>query len=284
MHPKTTDTSRHEQLIADVEAHARCDPRIRAAWLEGSFASETADASSDVDLHLAVRDEDFEAFTAGARDWVAAIRDPVGYLPINFGPRRMFGFSLGDWLRLDLFVEPTSRLGVPPRPVSPRLLFDHDQLAEELRVDPAAAFDPAARIREIIDTLLFGFTFPARLSGRQEWGSLHLNALLVIYQFVVPAMIAQRRPEQAFRPHLHNERFLDPDQRERVDALAVQLARAFSSNPPDPEAVRAAHAGLETMLLAELRSAAEMHNVEWPRAAEDTLRSFLRAELDIELD
>lgn len=283
MRPKTTDTARHEQLIADLEAHARADRRVRAAWLEGSFASGLADPSSDVDLHLAVSDTDFEAFTANAREWVAAVRQPVGYLPVSFGRRRMFGFSLDDWMRLDLFVEPTSQLGDHPRPVSPRVLFDHHQHAGEFRVDAQASTDPAARIAEIIKTLLFGFTFPARLSGREEWGSLHLNALLVIYQFIAPAMIAQRHPEQAFRPQLHNERFLDPDQRKRIDTLVEELARAFSSIPPQSDTIRSAHSNLEAMLLAELRAAAAVHDVPWSEDAEHALRSFFRDELDLEV-
>jgi predicted nucleotidyltransferase len=57
----------HERLLADLERHARGDERVRAAWLEGSFATGTADASSDLDLHLAVTDETFDGFCADAR-------------------------------------------------------------------------------------------------------------------------------------------------------------------------------------------------------------------------
>jgi hypothetical protein len=284
MRPTTTGTARHERLLADLERHARADERIRAAWLEGSFATGTADAGSDLDLHLAVTDETFDSFCADARGWVEEVRESVGYLSIAFGPRRMFGFSLRDWMRLDLFVEPMSRVGEPARPVTPRMLFDRDGLEPKLRVDPTAAFDPAARITEIINTLLFGFTFPARLSARAEWGSLHLNALLVLYQMVVPAMIAQRHPEHAFRPQLHNERFLDPDQRAGVDALAVELARAFSERPPDADAVRAAHAHLQRVLFDELGAAAAAHGAEWSPATEAVLRTFLREELQIVVD
>lgn len=282
MRPKTVDTGRHQRLIDDLEAHARADGRVRAAWLEGSFAAGTADAASDIDLHLALADDDVDAFIADARGWIAEVREPIGFLPLTFGPRRMFGCSLNDWLRLDLFVEPVSSVADPVRPLAPLVLFDRERLTAQLRVDTEAALDPAARLTEIVRTLLFGFTFPARLSLREEWGSLHLNALLVVYQFIVPAMIAQRRPLDAFRPQLHNERFLDEDQRERVDGLVVELARAFSTRPPDAMAVRTAHANLETMLLNELPAAARLHQVEWPAEAEQSMRLFLREELGVE--
>jgi hypothetical protein len=283
MRPRTNDTATHERLLADLRARAVEDDRIRAAWLEGSFARGTADAGSDLDLHFAVSDPAFDDFAEGARDWVAAVRTPIGVIPLTFGPRRMFGISLEDGTRLDLFLEPASHVPNVARPLVPRLLFDHDDLAGGFDVAPERTFDPAAKVQEVLGTFLFGFTFPARLSVREEWGSLHLNALLVVFQFLVPAMLLQRHPEQAFRPQLHNERFLDPDQRSRVDGLVVQLARAFSSTPPDPEAVRSAYTALLTTFLAELRAAASAHDVPWPEAAEAAIREFLAAELALEL-
>lgn len=284
MRPATTDTSKHNRLTADLEAHARADERIRAAWLEGSFATGTADAGSDLDLHLAVTDEDFEAFSEQTVDWIAAARTVIGVVPLTLGARRLFACSLDDGLRLDLFVEPASAVAAPVRPVEPQTLFDRDDLLAAVQVDASAALSPVPRLREVLGLYLYGFTFPARLSAREEWGSLHLNALLVLYQFVVPAMLARSHPEHAFRQHLHNERFLEPDQRARVDAISVQLARAFASAPPDLEAVRVAYQTLFSTLLAELRAAIELHGITWPAEAEVTIRQFLADELNVELD
>jgi hypothetical protein len=283
MRPRTIDTATHERLIEALRVHAQEDARIRAAWLEGSFARGTADAGSDLDLHLAVEDEAFEAFCDGAREWMSAVSQPHGNAMLRFGARRMFSWTLDDWVRFDLFLEPASSVAGPARPVEPRVLFDRDGLTSTLRVAPEETFDAAAHTQRLIEMLLSGFTFPARLAAREEWGSLQLNALLVIFQFIVPAMLLQRHPEQAFRPHLHNERFLDADQRERTDALVSELARAFATLPPEEAAVRDVHATLETTLLAELRAAAEAHDVPWPEEAEATVRRFLRDELAIDL-
>jgi hypothetical protein len=283
MRPTSTTTERQERLIEDLERHARGDQRVRAAWLEGSFAGGTADAGSDVDLHVAIEDERFDEFVDGAREWVAAVRAPHGDVRATFGPVRMFGWALDDYVRLDLFVERRSAVASLPRPVDPRVLFDHDGVAAGFRIEKPGGGDPAQKIADLLSIYWFGFTFPGRLGAREEWGSQHLNALLVVYQFVVPAMLAQTRPEQTFRPQLHNERLLDPAQRAAIDAVVTELASAYSTLPPDHEAVRAAHARLISLALRELKAAATAHGVAWASDAEDAVRRYFREELGIEL-
>lgn len=284
MRPKTLDTSRHARLLADLTDHARADDRIRAAWLEGSFATGTADAGSDLDFHVAVTAEAFDTFREEAANWIAQTRDVVGMVPVPLGTRQLLACSLADATRLDLFIERASLIAEPLRPVEPRIIFDHDALLEDARVDPAVALSPLPRLREVMNTFRFGFTFPARLSAREEWGSLHLNALLVVFQFLVPALLAVRHPEHTFRPQLHNERFLDDDHRAQVDSIVAELARAFSELPPDLEAVRRAYSHLLSALLAAFAAAAEAHEVDWPPEVDATIRAYLRAELDLNLD
>jgi predicted nucleotidyltransferase len=44
------------------------DPRVRAAWAHGSVARGDADEVSDLDVIIAVADDDIPAFAAGRRD------------------------------------------------------------------------------------------------------------------------------------------------------------------------------------------------------------------------
>jgi hypothetical protein len=44
------------------------DPRVRAAWVHGSVARGDADEVSDLDVIIAVADDDIPAFAAGWRD------------------------------------------------------------------------------------------------------------------------------------------------------------------------------------------------------------------------
>ncbi|MGH3499366.1 MAG: nucleotidyltransferase domain-containing protein [Nocardioidaceae bacterium] len=47
-----------DRLLASCEG----DDRVRALWLSGSVAKGTADGGSDLDILLAIRDDDFDGF------------------------------------------------------------------------------------------------------------------------------------------------------------------------------------------------------------------------------
>lgn len=287
MQPRTIDDQRHRAVIRRAEEAVREDERIRAAWLEGSFADGSGGPWSDIDLHLAVPDEQFEAFCREAVGWLERLGRPHGLLPGAFGPVRLFGVTLEGGVRVDLFVEATSRLAEVSRPVAPRVLLDRDGLAARFDVRRPAEMEAAAQIRRLVAGFFFGYTWPARLAGREEWGSMLLNALLVVYQFIVPAILAQERPEHAYRFQLHNERFLPPARRGQVDALVAALAAAFAplaSGRPDLARVAEAHRLVVSALLREMHAACAATGVEWPADAERALRAFYRDELGIVLD
>src|SRR5262249_25326598 len=61
------------------------DDRVRAVWLHGACGRGAADAGSDLDLSVAVRDSDFEEFAGQWRDWLAAITPTVVARPIGPG-------------------------------------------------------------------------------------------------------------------------------------------------------------------------------------------------------
>ena len=102
------------------------DPRVRAAWVHGSVARGDADEVSDLDVIIAVADDDIPAFAAGWRDRLDEVTPTVMARPSH-------GTS-GSWLaitpacqRFDLWVEPAS--SVASSPVHDRhVLFDHDGL------------------------------------------------------------------------------------------------------------------------------------------------------------
>ncbi len=89
------------------------DPRVRAAWVHGSVARGDADEVSDLDVIIAVADDDIPAFAAGWRDRLDEVTPTVMARPSH-------GTS-GSWLaitpacqRLDLWVEPASGVGFVP--------------------------------------------------------------------------------------------------------------------------------------------------------------------------
>ena len=144
------------------------------------------------------------------------------------------------------------------------MLVDRDGVASRLVVGRPAGMDTSARARELLDAFFSGYTWPARLAGRGERGSLLYNGITVIYSLIVPALLIQEDPDAAYRAPLHNERFLSAQRR-------------------DGDLVREAHRALLQTTLRELRGAAEAAGVEWPAQAEAALIRFNREELGIDL-
>jgi predicted nucleotidyltransferase len=78
--------SGYADLLVDAIAAAAADPRVDAMWVGGSVARGVADAGSDLDLLVAVRDEDFEAFAADVVQWLHAVADLVLAQELPFLP------------------------------------------------------------------------------------------------------------------------------------------------------------------------------------------------------
>lgn len=91
-----------ESFIASLTAAAQTAPRIRAAWLAGSFGKGMADRWSDVDAHLLIAPDHIEDFRAGVREWIEGLAPLVLY-------RLMFGGDMvnamtDQGLRVDVWL------------------------------------------------------------------------------------------------------------------------------------------------------------------------------------
>lgn len=290
MRPTTQHTDAHEALIERARSLFERDERILACWLEGSFANDRADAWSDVDLHLAAGDGDWEALDRERFALLSALSEPLGHIEAKVAAgARMLNASLatGEGLvRVDLFIEHASRLGDTSRPAV-RVLFDRERWTDALRIVEAPARDEIrAHLEGLLGGYFMGAMWPVRLWGREEWATLQMNATALVGQFVIPAMLAQDAPEHVLRAPYHNERFLPPARRREVEALAAAIAAAFAGDegsPPDFDRIARVHERLLGVLLAELRAACERYDVDYPDAAERELRDYYRRELSIEL-
>lgn len=58
----TTLRPDHQALFDRINEVFEDDPDVLAAWVEGSVGRGTHDAGSDLDVHLAIRDEAFESY------------------------------------------------------------------------------------------------------------------------------------------------------------------------------------------------------------------------------
>ena len=69
----------HLRLVESAHRVLARDPRVKAVWAGGSMADGAADRWSDVDLRLAVADEDRPAFMAEIEDTLQAIHPVLGW-------------------------------------------------------------------------------------------------------------------------------------------------------------------------------------------------------------
>ncbi|MBX3053285.1 MAG: hypothetical protein KF753_17505 [Caldilineaceae bacterium] len=90
------------QFIEALTAAAETDPRVRAAWLAGSFGKGIADRWSDVDAHLLIDPAHSDGFKAGVRDWLEALRPLVLYR-LMFGGQ-MVNAMTDEGMRLDVWL------------------------------------------------------------------------------------------------------------------------------------------------------------------------------------
>lgn len=100
-------------LLRDLLDIAESDQRVRAVWVGGSIARGVADAGSDLDTILAVRDEDFESFAEDSFGWVQRVTPVV--LSKTIPRMRGSRYSLTPGCqRLDVVVEPVTALARTP--------------------------------------------------------------------------------------------------------------------------------------------------------------------------
>jgi hypothetical protein len=93
-----------DRLLAVVEP----DERIRAFWLSGSLARGDGDAGSDLDVLLAVADDQLDDFAEGWREWLATITPTLIARPLTFAPGSFYSLTR-ECERLDVIVESVTK-------------------------------------------------------------------------------------------------------------------------------------------------------------------------------
>ncbi len=90
------------QFIESLAATATDDPRVRAAWLAGSFGKGIPDRWSDVDAHLLIDPAHSDDFKAGVQGWLESLRPLVLYR-LMFGGQ-MVNAMTDEGIRLDVWL------------------------------------------------------------------------------------------------------------------------------------------------------------------------------------
>jgi predicted nucleotidyltransferase len=241
------------------------DERVRALWLSGSLARGEADRGSDLDLILAVRDEDHAAFVEGWHEWLAAITPTLIAREVPFVRGIFYSVAPGRE-RLDFVVEPVS--SVPNSFHRYRaVVFDRDGLDAQVPPPLERQPDPGA-IAGLVEEFFRVYGLSPVVVEREDWlagqEGVHLLRDLLYRLFVesnapLPPMGVKQW-----------SRKLTPEQRAVLEALPSGAA-------PEKDPVIAAHEQIAKAFVREGRRICGKHEVPWPEELEAATRRYLRS-------
>lgn len=248
------------------------DERVRALWVHGSVGRDAADASSDLDLILAVADDAFDDLWSQWPDWLARITPTVIARPLPWGPGILYTLT-PDCLRLDIVIE---RAGAVPTSGFGRrvLVFDRDGLDATVPLPPVAPGPNRTKVETAIEEPLRYLSMLPALLDREAFllvqeGYVHIRRRLVeLFQEANAPLPAAGVKHGRFQ--------ITDEQYAIIEALPWPQATR-------DELVRASRV-IGSRLLEIAPPIAALVGLPWPQALEDAVRTHLRVELDIELD
>ncbi len=241
------------------------DDRVRAVWLHGACGRGAADAGSDLDLSVAVRDDDFDTFAEQWRDWLAAITPTV--VARSIGPGSFYSLT-PTCERLDVISRRVSALPDTGSTLRRRVVvLDKDGL-DALVPAPDDPGPDTARIGWLIEeTLRQQANWPV-VHVRQDWllGQVGVQSVqLMLYELFTEA----NKPMPGMGPKQWSAK-LTAAQRATLAALPAPTA--------DPASLDHARDVAITVFLREARSIAAATGVGWPAELEMAVRGYLAIE------
>ncbi|BDP43092.1 hypothetical protein DAETH_30610 [Deinococcus aetherius] len=267
--PSTAEdpSARRERYVAELGVTLAADPRVRAAWLEGSLGRGNADRFSDIDLHVLLHERDFATFGAEAEDWLNGVRPLVLFNRLFGG--HMINALTHDALRLDLWPHRGESVGLDP--VAVRVLHETPgSLRWESGGPPpdgvALARRGLAQAREFWRCL----TLLPAVIGRDE-RLVALNGLLVEVGLVCDLLMLGAGTVRD-RGVKNLNAFLSPEDRQHLEAL-VTLGDL------SPRTLIRAHLALARLVRAHGPHLARRAGEPYPQALEDTALNYVRSEL-----
>jgi len=254
---------RYWALFDRVAARFAGDDRVRAMWLHGAIGRGQADAGSDLDVSVTVRDDDFDEFAGEWREWLAAITPTLTARPIAPGS---FYALTPTCERLDVIAERVSDL--PGTRIARRIgVFDRDGLFALLPAPADPPPDPAKISYLIEETLRQAANFPT-VVVRDDW-LLGVIAVQQVQLFLYELLAEANKPAPPTGPKQWSFK-LTQRQRDLLARLPVASATGRS-------VLTARNAALAAFL-AEAPAIAERNAVPWPDELERAVRVFLAAE------
>jgi Streptomycin adenylyltransferase len=269
-HPSALDPlpAGYHALFDRLLEVAEADSRVRGLWLSGSLARGDADAGSDLDVLLAVRDEDFAAFATGWQEWLATVTPTLIARPLPHAPGCFYS-TTRDCLRLDVVSEPVAKLAESPhrRRV---VVLDRDGLDARVPAPTAAAQPDTDRVAYLVEEFyrLLAIFIPA-VVVRQDW-LLGMAGAQGIRESLYELFVQANQPLPPMGLKQWSAK-LTPAQRTVLEELpAIDASR--------DALVRAMWANAQAWR-THGRAAVEGLGLPWPSDLADTVQAHFEAEL-----
>ena len=240
------------------------DERVRALWLSGSLGRGDADAMSDLDLLVAVADDDMTSFNDSWREWLAEITPTLIARPLPFAPGSLYAVTT-ERLRLDIVAEPASR--VASSFFRHRLVvFDRDGL-DAVVPEPSAPGPSIDRVAALVEEFFRDYgMFPVVLE-REDW-LLGLEAIHLYRGLLYQLFVEMNAPLPPMGVKQWSTK-LTADQRSVLEALPTGTATR--------EGVIEAHATVAHAFIDHARLATDTIGGRWPDELEVATRKYLDA-------
>lgn len=240
------------------------DERIRALWLSGSLAKGTADGGSDLDTILAIRDDDFDEFAAGWREWLATITPTLLARELPSARGSFYSTTTGCE-RLDVVCEPVSKLAAS-RHRYRRVVFDRDGLDAAVPAPDAIAGPDRERLLSMVEEFFrVEAIAPLMLNQRRDY-LLVVNGVQGMQRLLYEVFVQCNQPQPPMGIKQWSAR-LTPEQRQILTALPVAA--------PERDSIIAALRAVVHAMRTAGRAAVTRCGCRWPADLDDGVQRFV---------
>jgi hypothetical protein len=273
----TSFETARDTVLAALEALAEEDPRIEAAWLQGSLAAGGADPHSDIDAYLAIRDADFDAVWAGREEVLGRLGGALAWSNATMPGFIAVHALMRGGVRLDLMFEKASAAAATPRPAV-KVLADKTGVAAGLRLGWRPETAEVARI--ITTTIRMtrqGATWPLRVLGRGQWGTLAKIELDLINFQVAQLMAVSHDAANVYKNPNALAQTLTDEERAQLEGLTDAALAALAAR--DLAALKKVHLRIGEALVSAGQAACAALGVAYPidDASERAVRDLIEA-------
>ena len=259
----------HQEYLKAFADKAASDVRVLGTWLEGSFATGTADRYSDIDLHLLVAEENKEAFQHGLESWLSDIQSLVLFK--DTFPGQMITCLTGEGLRVDVWIHAGDTISLEQTKVRVVSAAEGCLQLKETCSDKELAdissvlkqhFNEFWRVLSILPTVL----------GREERIAGFMGTTFAVMSVTEVLIIGSGK--QRDRGVKNINAFVPQTLRKEIeDALTMQNV--------DREGIAKAHFRLIAIMQRHGPDIAKQHGVVYPLALEKAVLRYISRELQI---